>query len=181
MPKFSKGDKGINFAFSTPWEQGKDFFAETAGRQTMLFFLRYYGCTACQLEMHLLKENFARFKAAGVDVYVVLQSEAETIRNEADREEVPFTIIADPRQELYALHVIGSRDPSVERTPEHRTKMEKAKALGLTHGTYEGNEYQLPAVFLYGPDHRIRYAYYGKESSDIPDYESLLAAAAEEL
>ena len=179
MPRVSSGDRGIDFTFNTPWESGKNFFAETAGKQSIVFFLRYYGCTACQFEIHALTQSYPRFASAGAEGYVVLQSEAETIRNEVKQEDIPFTIIVDPRQQLYAMHAIGSRDPGVERTQEHLAKMANAKALGFTHGKYEGNEYQLPAVILYGPDHVIRYAHYGRESSDIPDYDFLLARILE--
>jgi len=174
MPRVNTGDMGIDFTFNTPWETERHFFAETEGKHSIVFFLRYYGCTACLFEIHSLLQRHSAFKAAGIDVYVVLQSEAETIQGEVQQEEIPFTFIVDPRQQLYALHAVGSRDPSVARTPEHLAKMEKVRALGFGHGKYEGNEYQLPAVFIYGPDHKLLLAHYGKEVSDIPDYDVLM-------
>ena len=42
-------------------------------------------------------------------------------------------------------------------------KVQDAKALGFTHGKYEGNDLQLPAKFIIGPDHTIEYAYFGTE------------------
>ncbi|MDR2625925.1 MAG: AhpC/TSA family protein [Zoogloeaceae bacterium] len=180
MPIVSKGDIGIDFTFDTPWDSGKSFFEETQGKKSIVFFLRYFGCTSCQLEIHALIENHAKFDEVGAAVYVVLQSEAATIQNELSREDVPFTIIVDPRQKLYATYAIGSRDPNQDRTLEHKAKIAKAQSLGFSHGKYEGNEYQLPAVFIFGPDHRVLYAHYGQESSDVPDHEILLRVLSEQ-
>lgn len=179
MPIITKGDKGIDFTFDTPWETGRNFFAETEGKQTIVFFLRYYGCTVCQLEIHTLFKDCAAFAAAGAAVYVVLQSEGETMREQMERDKTPFTVIVDPRQRLYAAYSIGSRDPEGERAPGHAAVVAKAKEMGFTHGKYEGNEYQLPAVFIFGPDHTVRYAYYGQDSSDIPDHAFLLEVLAQ--
>jgi Peroxiredoxin len=180
MPRASTGDRGIDFTFNTPWESGKQFFAETKGAYSIVFFLRYYGCTACQFEIHSLLQNYAQFRDAGAKVFVVLQSEAETIQGDVQQHDIPFTIIIDPRQQLYAMYAIGSRDPNAERTPEHVAKMAEAKAQGFAHGKYEGNEYQLPAVFVYGPDHSILFAHYGVESSDIPAYDVLVKVITEQ-
>jgi peroxiredoxin len=180
MALIKKEDIGIDFTFDTPWEKDNSFFKETHGKKSIVFFLRYYGCTSCQLEIHTLIKEYPRFEAAGATVYVVLQSEAETIKSEFNRNDLPFTIIVDPRQKLYALYSIGSRNPNQERTPEHQEKVAKAKALGFSHGKYEGNEYQLPAVFIFGQNHAVRYAYYGQESSDVPEYEKLLQIIAEQ-
>jgi peroxiredoxin len=174
MPKLQVGENGIDFTFDTPWEKEKHFFAENAGKKSIIFFLRYYGCTACQLEFHNLRREYHRFAATGAAIYVVLQSEAETIREQPDAKDIPFTFILDPRQKLYATFQIGSRDPSKERSKEHLTKMSKAAELGLLHGKFEGNEYQLPAVFIFDEKNKVLFAHYGQETSDIPPYDVLL-------
>ena len=176
MPKVKAGDRAVNFTFDTLDSPEQDFFKATEGKTALLFLLRYYGCTGCQLEIRKIFEDAPKFKEAGAEVYVALQSEAETIKAELAGRDIPFTIIVDPRQKLYATYAVGSRDPSVERTEAHKAKIAQAKALGLTHGKYEGNEYQLPAVFIFSPDHKVSYAYYGQESSDVPEHSELLAA-----
>ncbi|MDR1934040.1 MAG: AhpC/TSA family protein [Candidatus Accumulibacter sp.] len=174
MPRLRAGENGIDFTFDTPWEKEKRFLAENAGRRSIVFFLRYYGCTACQLELHDLRREYHRFAATGAALYVVLQSEAETIREQADARDIPFTLILDPRQKLYASFQIGSRDPGTERGREHLAKMLRAAELGLSHGKFEGNEYQLPAVFIFDEKNKVLLAHYGKETSDIPPYDDLL-------
>ncbi|MFR2846940.1 MAG: hypothetical protein ACLTC4_07245 [Hungatella hathewayi] len=48
-------------------------------------------------------------------------------------------------------------------------KMGAARAAGLTHGAYEGNELQLPAIFLVEPGLTVKRAHYGTTPADLPD------------
>jgi peroxiredoxin len=174
MPKLSEGDQVPNFTFDTPYESDIDFYKATEGKTSVVFFLRYYGCTVCQFEVHKLIADYPKFQKAGAEVFAVLQSEPETIKAELADKKPPFVIATDPRQKLYATFAIGSRDPTVERTEAHKAKVAEARAQGFAHGKYEGNEYQLPAVFIFGPDRTVRLAWYGQESSDVPEHDVLL-------
>jgi peroxiredoxin len=174
MARLAAGDKAPDFTFQTPWEKKRNFFEETRGGKSILFFLRYYGCTTCQLEIHNLIKNHSRFTAAGASVYVVLQSEAATITEAASREDIPFVLILDPGQGLYAAYGIGSREEGKEYTAAHQEKKKRAIAQGFSHGKYEGNEQQLPAIFILDKDHTVVFAHYGEEVSDVPDQERLL-------
>ncbi|XBS68910.1 peroxiredoxin-like family protein [Acerihabitans sp. KWT182] len=179
MAHLSVNEQAHDFLFETPWQASQNFFAATEGKRVILLFLRYYGCTTCQLEIHQLIHDYPRFKAAGVELYIVLQSSAETIISQVGRGDIPFEIILDPRQKLYRTYNIGSRDPDAARSEQHQAKVKKARDLGFIHGAYEGNELQLPATFIIGPDHRIEYAYYGQEGSDIPAHDVLLEKLAQ--
>ncbi|MDR3361355.1 MAG: AhpC/TSA family protein [Desulfovibrio sp.] len=174
MTKIVAGDKALNFTLNTPWNQDLDFFAETANKKTAVFFLRYFGCTTCQLEIHNIIKNHARFVDAGGTVYVVLQSEASTIIESRSPEDIPFVLILDAEQKLYKLYGIGSRAEGQAYTPAHIAKRTLALEQGFTHGKYEGNEQQLPAVFVIDEEHVVRFAHYGEEVSDIPAHEDIL-------
>ena len=54
-------------------------------------------------------------------------------------------------------------------------KMQAAKKAGLEHGKYEGNELQLPAVFLLDSAMNVVYAHRGKSAGDMPEIADLLA------
>jgi len=54
-------------------------------------------------------------------------------------------------------------------------KKKRIAELGLIHGACEGEELQLPAVFVVGPDLRVLYAHYGKNIADVPSLDELLA------
>ncbi len=174
LPQLRVGEKAHDFLFVTPWDSEKNFFAVTAGKRSLLFFLRYYGCTTCQLEIHNLILDYPAFRDAGVDVYVVLQSTAKTITGQLGKDTLPFVLILDPEARLYQVYDIGSRDENSVRSETHSAKVRQAKALGFVHGEYEGNELQLPATFILGPEHTVEFAYYGHEGSDIPAHDVLI-------
>jgi len=48
---------------------------------------------------------------------------------------------------------------------------------GHLHGKFEGDEFQVPASFLLGPDGAVIYAHYGKDISDFGNIDELLAYA----
>ena len=137
-------------------------------------FLRYYGCSTCQLEMHRLIQDYPKFAAKGAKVFVVLQSEPETLREQSAEDYFPYTIICDPKQELYQACEIGSNPHPDIRSAELEKRVQEARALGIRHGKNEGNEAQSPATFVLAGDQTIRYAWYGVESIDVPANEELL-------
>ena len=58
----SFGDKAIDFTYQTPY--GKTSTLEEKVQKadkTFLIFLRYYGCTICQLDIRAYRENYQKF------------------------------------------------------------------------------------------------------------------------
>lgn len=169
------GDTMADFTFDTPFEQGRSL-QETAGRakKTAILFLRYYGCTLCQVDIHRLAENYDKITAGGGQLLVVLQSEPEIISGQIEKDTLPFDIICDPKQTLYRrFGVRGAEDMRAMIDGRAYTKMTEAAAAGYAHGKYEGNELQLPAAFVLDGDCKVEYAHYGKTLSDIPDADTL--------
>ena len=95
-------------------------------------------------------------------------------------EELPFSVICEPEKILYSLFEVQPA-PSKEAMMDARTveKVQAAEKLGLQHGIYEGEEFQLPAAFVIRPDRTVTYAHYGKAAGDVPDVEKLAALLAE--
>lgn len=172
--QYQVGDKIPDFNFATPWKSKCNFYEETAGKKKVVFFLRYYGCSTCQLEIHNLIQAYPQFEAKGAKVYVVLQSEPEILRSQTEEKEIPFDIICDPEQSLYKMMNIGSYDPQQPHSEKLTRKIREARALGINHGKFEGNEQQLPATFIVDGQHKIILAHYGTESVDIPETEDIL-------
>lgn len=164
----------FNFTFDSPWKTNLDFYQETEGRHCVLMFLRYYGCSTCQLEMHGLIQDYPKFAAKGAKVFVVLQSEPETLREQSAEDYFPYTIICDPKQELYRACEIGVNPHPEVRSEKLQKRVQEARALGIQHGKFEGIEAQSPATFVLKEDKTIQYAWYGVESVDVPENEELL-------
>lgn len=145
----------------------KDLVGETP---TAVYFLRYAGCTLCQLDMITIHEEYAKLEEAGAKAIVVIQSTAEKLKDSA----FAYDIICDPSMALYKeLEIVAA--PSVDVLIGGKTmeKIEKSKARGYVHGEYEGEELQLPAVFIVDKDLKVIYSRYAKDLSDLPDMDEV--------
>lgn len=158
----------------TPWRTTN--LSELVDRPVFLLFLRYYGCTICQLDIQRLKKDYDKITNAGAKAVIVLQSKQEGIREQIEEDTFPFEIICDPEQKFYHRYCIA---PAISREKMVNLnvlkKMKEAQIAGLTHGAYEGNKLQLPAVFLVEPGLKVRHTHYGTTPADIPDIEEMIA------
>lgn len=172
MEKLQVGQIMPDFEYVTPFSQGHTL-AETAAKapKTALVFLRYWGCTLCQYDIHLLAQAHADITANGGQLFVVLQSDPGLLAGElGKREALPFDIICDPDQKLYrAFGIEAAASMAKMADLKMLGKAVKATKLGYKHGAYEGEEKQLPAAFVVDEDCRILYAHYAKSLSDMPD------------
>lgn len=74
--RLTVGEVMPNFIYDTPFATGltlSDTVQKTP--KTALLFLRYYGCTLCQYDIHQLAENYHQITDVGGQVIVVLQSD----------------------------------------------------------------------------------------------------------
>lgn len=176
MSKLNVNDLMPDFPFATPYAQGLSLAAEAAkAPKTALMFLRYYGCTLCQYDIQQMVAHYDEITAGGGQLFVVLQSDPEKLHSKlGDPSPLPFSIICDPAQTLYQRFGIeAAEDLKAVITPKDMEKIQTARASGLSHGDYEGNEQQLPAAFVIGSDCRILYAHYAQTLTDIPDVQEL--------
>jgi peroxiredoxin len=164
-----------DFTFDTPWKKGLKLSDFTKKSTTVLMFLRYIGCPICQMEIAELRGRIGEFTRRKVNLLVVLQSTPANITAAVSEKDVPFEIVCDPKEKLFALY--GVKPGSIFRyvTPGSIIQAIRATKRGFRHGKYEGNEKQLPATFIIGTDGRVRWAYYGKNVSDVPKTDKLLA------
>ena len=172
--KLEVGMQMPDFAYETPWAK-KTLSESTDGRKSVVLFLRYLGCSTCQLNLRKLIRDYPKFRELGAEVLVVLQSEPETIREQAQEGFFPYDIICDPSQELYHRFEIGSNPHPEIKSEKLVARIAEARAEGITHGKFEGNEAQSPATFVLDENRMITYAWYGVESIDVPENEELLA------
>lgn len=172
------GDKLDDDTYVTPWSSRR--LSEAVDRPTLLFFLRYYGCTICQLDLQNLKQEYETLTAAGGKAMVVLQSDPAGVAAQIGPDHYPFEIVCDPEQKLYRRYHVAPA-LSMEKMADKKVLMKigAARQMGFTHGAYEGNELQLPAVFLVDPGLTVRKAHYGATPADLPTVEQAAAWIAE--
>lgn len=164
------GDVLDDFSFMTPFRSDVSI-SETAAKagKTAIVFLRYFGCTLCQYDIHKYKEGYDAIRKAGGQLLVVLQSAPEVIREDINEGDLPFDIVCDPHAELYiAYNVLPAASFAGLTGPGTMDKINAAVSAGFTHGKYEGSELQLPAAFIIDKDLKVTYAHYGTSASDIP-------------
>lgn len=171
MSKLSQGEKMPDFTYDTPFAASCTL-AETVKKtrgKTALVFLRYYGCTLCQYDIHQFATQQDKIAATGGQMLVVLQSDPAKLAGQMKEGDLPFDIVCDPAQKLYKEFEIQPA-VSMEKMGDLKVmeKIAKAKAAGFQHGDYEGDELQLPAVFVLDHDLTITYAHYGKTAGEVP-------------
>lgn len=173
--KLTPGMKIENIVYNTPFRSNQNLADKVAGHKTMLLFLRYYGCTLCQYDMLLLKEQYAKIHAVSGQAKVVLQSDPALLAEELGSPDVyPFEIICDPDGTLYNLFEVNPAASMAELGGgKVMEKIKAAKDRGLTHGRYEGVEEQLPAAFVIDDNMCVTYAHYGTNGADIPDVDEM--------
>lgn len=178
MPKLVVGDYIPNFLYDTPFSRNNSF--ETVIKQvsgkTALVFLRYYGCTLCQLDLHAYAASYDRIKENGNQLLVVLQSDPENLSAQICADDFPFDIVCDPDRELYRMLSVNPAGSMLRMmSPGSIAKGVKAAVKGYKHGTYEGDELQLPATFVVLPDRRLTFVHYGRAVGDTPTPEKLIS------
>lgn len=171
------GEKAPDFTYNTVFENGLRL-SDTVkkAKKTFLVFLRYFGCRSCQLDLRDYTAQYSRFVEKDAQLLVVLQSTQESLKTQTKPEDVPYAIICDPEQTLYHFYDIpaaASKEAMASQRGKERVAI--AAGLGIVHGEYEGNELQLPAVFLLDSDCNVLYHRRAKVSGDIPDTEEMLA------
>lgn len=169
------GDVMEDFTYCTPFKSGLTL-KETAklAKKTAIVFLRYYGCTLCQYDIQQFARQYDSISKNGGQLVVVLQSEPSELAQQLGEEDLPFSIICDPKAALYvrfAVHPASSILTMADQ--QSMAKMVAAEKAGIRHGKYEGNEFQLPATFVLDADCKVLYAHYGTSIGDVPTAEEL--------
>lgn len=175
MAVLSKGDIFPDIEYISGRDTKERLSARQGGFRAVVLFLRYYGCPLCQLDIHTLAENAARLSSRRVRPFVVLQSPPETLKDIAS--DSPLEFICDPEMKLYRAFGVKAADAQEralnldKNLARLQEKDRQIKALGITHGKSEGEEQQLPAIFLLDEARKILYAHYASDILDMPSLE----------
>lgn len=137
-----------------------------AGRPLLLSFFRNALCAVCNLRVHQLTQRYPAYRELGLAVITVFESPAERVRDHLDRQDFPFTLIADPTARLYDLYGVETSAEKVAATmerPETPAIIATAAAAGFMLTPEAGsNFHRIPADFLINPDLTIARAHYAE-------------------
>ncbi len=181
--KIIAGMKAADFSYCTAYKENCRLSEKVQeAEKTFLIFLRYMGCTSCQVDIMDYSEAYSQFKEKNAQILLVLQSSVEIMRSQTTENNPPFDIVCDPTMGLYQVYDLkaaGSKEELIDKNDPASMarlmyKREKAAANGLTHGEYEGEELQLPGLFMLDKEMNVLYAHRAKTITDMPTAEDML-------
>ena len=179
MAKLKVGDIFPNFTCNTAFEANTSIADIVGGKTTILWVLRYIGCTVCRYDVNLLSKRYKEFQDKGVNVAIVMQSDPAIVRKELEEQPLPFSIICDTDMEIYKTLEIDPADSMEALLGDGMDKLQAkgaaAEAAGFSHGEYEGDEQQLPALFIVDGNLKATYVHYAKDIMDMPTIDDLLS------
>ena len=175
--RFKVGDYFPDFIFNTAYRKNLQVH-EVLDKETVFWCIRYIGCPVCRYDVHCIKEKYAEIQKKNAQIFVVMQSDQKHIQDVIKEDELPFEIICDPEKKFYNELEI---DPALSKeelighnTDELEQKRQACKELGYTHGDYEGDELQLPALFIVNKKGIIKYVKYGDSLVSLPTVDELI-------
>ena len=129
MPRLRVGDTIENFSYENALSQKKSFHEILTG-PTILWFMRYIGCTACQVDLHDLEQQLPELKRRGIQVVIVLQSTPQSIRQQRP-EGMPFEVICDPEGQLYRKFDVHGRQELLDAVQSELAHFEPTEFVDI--------------------------------------------------
>lgn len=178
MPCIQVGEKLPDFTVDTQDLEGVTLHSLLKGK-TILRVLRYIGCPSCRLDVHEIAESYGDFTARGAQVLVVMQSTKKNLNEALAGMDLPLSIVCDPEMEIYktlAIRAASDKEELIGTDPSAMLAIrDRVQAQGFVHGVYEGDELQLPAMFIVDEDATVRYVHYARSIPDMPSVQEMLA------
>ena len=150
------------------------------GEKVFLRVLRYIGCPTCRMDIHEMNMRSQEFADKNTRLMVVIQSDAEHVKADLERtdEALHYDLVLDPEMKIYReLDITAAKDKDGlhgDDQEKYLALREKVKAGGYVHGDFEGEELQLPALFLIGEDGTVLYSHYAVSIADMPGVDEML-------
>ncbi len=177
MSRIKAGDKMPNLTLNTDLRDEVHLYDLLKGK-TVFWVLRYIGCPTCRLDVALISARYREFLDKNAQVYVVMMSDQFHIRRDLEGVDIPFEFICDPGRTFYNTLGIEPAESKEARWGEHpeliRAKGARAREMGFVHGDFEGDEQQLPAMFIVEEDGTASYVHYAKTGMDMPEIDEVL-------
>ncbi|MCK5046070.1 MAG: redoxin domain-containing protein [Candidatus Heimdallarchaeota archaeon] len=161
--RLREGEKAFNFTVTDL--SGKTIsLTNFKDKKILLSFYRYASCPLCNLRISQLIQQYDDMKKKGLVIIAFFQSPKESMLKYVGKQDVPFSLVTDPKREIYKLYriekswfkyVIGGVS----------WKMFKALRKGYKIKDQEGQQNLVPADFLI-ENMVIKRAYYGRSIAD---------------
>jgi len=160
------GDIAPKFEFDSPDGKNVKFPDDFKGKWVALHFLRHLGCPLCLEKLNELRANQPKYKDAGLELFVVVQSTDKRVKDYSLKKGMHYLIGDHPRK-LYDLYGAEKGGVGAFLAPSVMVATVRATLKGNLHGAFEGDELQKPASFIINPEGKIAFLRYGKNIADV--------------
>ncbi len=161
------GDQAPKFEFEETGGKKNNFPDDFKGKWLGLFFLRTLACPICMQKIDELKKNEQKYRAEGVEPFIVVQSSAKRVKDYAAKKQIQLRLIGDLERKIYHQYGVEIGSLGAFFAPQVMTASIRATFKGHLHGMPEGNELQKPACFIIDPAGKLGFLEYGKNIADI--------------
>jgi thioredoxin-dependent peroxiredoxin len=143
--------EAIDFTATTI--EGKTFhLSDLKGKKIFLSFLRNGACALCNLRAHEISLKQKEFDKAGIAVIAVFESSIEDMKPYVGKQKLGFTLLSDPKGELYEKYGIKNSPElvnAVVTSGKAATRIQEADQAGFKLTQQEGsNFFRIPAEVL---------------------------------
>lgn len=111
----------------------------------LLTFLRPAWCPVCNARTHELIQYYQEMKEQGFEIIAVYPSTVKELEGYVKDLNIPYTVIADPDEELYRLYGVERSKEKYERTMQEKKSLVAMKK-GMKLFEEQGNNYGGPQV-----------------------------------
>ena len=165
MNRLKKNDKAIPFKFDDYLGNEIDLL-NYKGKKVMLTFFRDASCPFCNLRVNQLIKRHAEFKEKGIEIISFFASSKKEILKYVGKQKAPFTIIADPKLEMYKKYGIEESIAGMYKAMLKPLKMMEVMISGFFNMNSMKERALIPADFLIDENQTIYKVYYGKNFGD---------------
>lgn len=96
----SVGDKAPDFTLDTDIEGRSITLSKLRGKKVLLYFYPKDNTPGCTKQACDFRDSFARFKAAGIDVFGISKDNTKAHQQFKTKYELPFTLLVDPNADV---------------------------------------------------------------------------------
>ena len=162
--KLKPGSKAPDFE-AEAWNGERIQLAKYQENRVWIAFFRYASCPLCNLRIRDMIRHYPELAARGLKILAVFQSPKESVSDYVGKQNPPFPLICDPKENLYRLYGLESSWAGFFH-PGNLSVFKTALSQGFHPGRIEGTLSRVPGDFLIDSTGSIQEAFYGEKIGD---------------
>jgi peroxiredoxin len=165
--KYKQGDRLPELVLSPVYGDSINT-SQLKGKKILITFNRYVSCPLCNFRTHELLNAYDTLKKNNLVIISVYESTHASLSEYTKKEDIPFILIADPKQILYEQFKVTKSwwKTFIGLFNHYRQKHSAGKKLFKAQYKRDGHLNRIGADFLIDENGTIQSAYYGKFVGD---------------